>query len=410
MDQVVVIVGAGQAGGQAAASLRAEGFAGRIVLVGAEPTLPYQRPPLSKGFLAGALSLDRLLLKPPAFYTQGGIEARLGVDVVAIDSAARQLRLSDGGNLAYHQLLLATGGRPRLLTCAGAELPQVHYLRTIADVEALRPHFQPGARLTVIGAGYIGLEVAAVAVQHGLAVTVLEAAPTVLGRVACAEVAGFFKWVHEQAGVVIHCGAQVNRILAHDSMAHGNEVEVITDTGASVAADLVVAGIGLLPNVELAEAAGIACANGIIVDQDGRTSMPNIFAAGDCASQLSRIYDCRMRLESVNNAIEQAKTAAAAMCGKSKPFTQTPWFWSDQYDLKLQTAGISRGYDEIVVRGVPASGSFAVFYLQGGRLLAVDAINRPAEFILARTLIPKRAQVSTRRLADDAIAVKELAA
>ncbi|MGK2914898.1 MAG: NAD(P)/FAD-dependent oxidoreductase [Porticoccaceae bacterium] len=403
MSEVIVIAGGGQAAGQAAASLRTEGFTGRIVMVGAEPVLPYQRPPLSKGFLAGTLTLDRLLLKPEAFYEQAAVEPVLGVSVTTVDVGSRRIRLSDDRDLAYDQLLLATGGRPRPLSRPGAEHPRVHYLRTIADVDGLRPHFNPGARLTIIGAGYIGLEVAAVAAQHGLAVSVVEAAPTVLGRVTCPEVARFFQWVHEQAGVNIRCGAQVVRI---DDDSTG--MRVVTDIGEPIVADLVVAGIGLLPNVELAASAGIACDNGIVVDQNCRTSAPEIFAAGDCANQPNPIYDCWMRLESVNNAIEQAKTAAAAMCGKSKPFAQAPWFWSDQYDFKLQTAGISRGYDEIAVRGNPDSGSFAVFYLLQGRLLAVDAINRPAEFILARTLIPKRAVLSAARLSDDQVPVKEL--
>lgn len=401
----VVIVGGGQAGGQAAVSLRSEGFTGRIVMVGAEPVLPYQRPPLSKGFLAGALTVDRLLLKPEAFYPQAAVEPLLGVSVIAVDAGSRQLRLSDGGDLGYDQLLLATGGRPRPLTCPGAEHPRIHYIRTIADIDAMRPGFNPGARLTIIGAGYIGLEVAAVAARHGLAVTVLEAAPMVLGRVACPEVASFFQRTHERAGVDIRCGVQVLAIEGD-----GSQVRVVTNNGVPIAADLVVVGIGLLPNVELAEAAGIACDNGIVVDQDCRTSVTDIFAAGDCANQLSAIYGYRMRLESVNNAIEQAKVVAAAMCGKSKPFLQAPWFWSDQYDLKLQTAGINRGYDQIAVRGDPDSGSFAVFYLAQGRLLAVDAINRPAEFILARTLIPKRTVLSAEKLIDEGVAVKDLAA
>lgn len=406
MSEVAVLVGGGQAAGQAAASLRQEGFAGRIVMVGAERVLPYQRPPLSKEFLAGTLTVDRLLLKPEAFYEQAAVETILGVSAVAIDAELRRLRLSDGRTINYDRLLLATGGRPRLLTCPGAERSPIHYVRTIADVEGLRARFNPGARLTIIGAGYIGLEVAAIAVRHGLAVSVLEAGPTVLGRVTCPEVARFFQWAHQQAGVDIRCGAQVVRIDGGDA----DEARVVTDTGELIAADLVVAGIGLSPNVELAEAAGIACDNGILVDQDCRTSVPGIYAAGDCATQPSPIYGCRMRLESVNNAIEQAKTAAAAMCGKSKPYARAPWFWSDQYDLKLQTAGINRGYDQIVVRGNPDSRSFAVFYLLQGRLLAVDAINRPAEFILARNLVPQRAVLSSARLSDDRVPVKELAA
>ncbi|MBK8131898.1 MAG: oxidoreductase [Gammaproteobacteria bacterium] len=405
MTETVLVLGGGQAGAQAAASLRQEGFGGRILLIGAEPLLPYQRPPLSKAFLAGELPRERLLIKPEAFYRQADIEPMLGVAATALDVQARHLSLDDGRRLAFDRLLLATGGRPRPLDCPGADHSRLHYLRTVADVEHLRRHFHTGARLVIIGAGYIGLEVAAVAARHGLRVTVLEAAPRALARVTSPEVSGFFQRIHAEAGVEIRCNTGVARIDGSADLAR-----VITGDGAGLDADLVLAGIGLLPNVELAQSAGIACDNGILVDELGNTSAAGILAAGDCANHPNAIYGCRFRLESVHNAIEQAKTAAATMAGKHKPYAQVPWFWSDQYDIKLQTAGMNRGYDSVVVRGDPATRYFAVFYLLGERLLAVDAINRPAEFIAARTLIPRRAAVDATRLADDAVPVKDLLA
>lgn len=405
MTETALILGGGQAGAQAATSLRQEGFGGRILLIGAEPLLPYQRPPLSKAFLAGELPRERLLIKPEAFYQQADVEPVLGVAATTLDAQAKRLTLGNGEQLAFDQLLLATGGRPRQLDCPGADHPRLHYLRTVADVDQLRPAFVAGARLVIIGAGYIGLEVAAIAAKHGLRVTVLEAAPRALARVTSPEVSEFFQRIHAEAGVEIRCNTGVARIEGTANLAR-----VITDDGEGLDAELVLVGIGLLPNVELAQAAGIACDNGILVDELGNTSAAGILAAGDCANHPNAIYGCRFRLESVHNAIEQAKTAAATMAGKHKPYAQVPWFWSDQYDIKLQTAGMNRGYDSVVVRGDPATRSFAVFYLQTNRLLAVDAINRPAEFILARTLIPRRGTVDAARLADDAVAVKDLLA
>jgi 3-phenylpropionate/trans-cinnamate dioxygenase ferredoxin reductase subunit len=404
VSETVIIAGAGQAAGQAVASLRQEGFDGRIVLVGAEPVQPYQRPPLSKAFLAGTLPLERLFLKPPAFYEQARVETLLGVAVTELDAAGRQVRLDDGRELAFDHLLLATGGRARRLDCPGADHPRLHYLRTVADVDGIRAALRPGARLVLIGGGYVGLEIAAVAAKLGLAVTVLEAAPTVLARVTCPAVARFFESVHRQAGVTIRCATTVTGIEGDASLAR-----VVTGDGQRIDADLVIAGIGLLPNVELAQAAGLVCDNGIVVDEECRTSAPGIFAAGDCTQHPNAIYDSRLRLESVHNAIEQGKTAAAAICGNARPYRQVPWFWSDQYDLKLQTAGLNRGYDQVVMRGSTDSRSFAAFYLRDGRLLAVDAVNRPVEFMVAKALIANHTVIAPERLADERIAAKDLA-
>ena len=408
MTETVVIIGGGQAGAQAAVSLRQEGFEGRVVLIGDEPVLPYQRPPLSKTYLAGELARERLFIKPAAFYEKVNIEHMLGETVSAIDPSEQLITLASEQTLHYDHLILATGGRVRTMPCPGADHPSVNYLRTLADVEAMQDKFTEGTRLVVIGGGYIGLETAAVAVKHGLKVTLLVARPTPLGRVTSPEVGKFFRDVHRQAGVTLCCNTGVESI--EDDTGDGKVAAVVTDSGYRVLADIVVVGIGLLPNVELAESAGVVCDNGIVVDEYGRTSVDNIYAAGDCANHPNPIYQRRLRLESVQNAVDQGKAVAATICGKDKPYAQVPWFWSDQYDLKLQTAGINSGYDQTIVRGDIASRSFAVFYLLEGRLLAVDAINRPAEFVVARNILSKGLAVSAERLQDESIPAKALAA
>jgi 3-phenylpropionate/trans-cinnamate dioxygenase ferredoxin reductase subunit len=404
MSETAVIIGAGQAGAQTVVSLRREGFDGRIVLIGDEPDLPYQRPPLSKAYLAGEMPKERLFIKPAAFYEKINVECLLGETVVAMDTTAQQLSLESGLKQSYDHLIFATGGRVRRLNCSGANHPAVHYLRTLGDVEAMQSKFAVGTRLAVVGGGYIGLETAAIAAKHGLDVTVLEAQPTLLARVACPEVAGFFQSIHQQAGVSIHCDTLLESIEDEGA----NVAALITNKGQRVLADMVVVGIGLLPNVELAESAGIACDNGITVDEYCRTSVANIYAVGDCTNHPNPFYQRRMRLESVHNAIEQGKTVAASICEKDKPYAQVPWFWSDQYDVKLQTVGINMGYDQTVVRGEPDSRSFAVFYLREGRLLAVDTINSPAEFVAGKNILTKGLDVSVERLKDVTIAAKEL--
>jgi 3-phenylpropionate/trans-cinnamate dioxygenase ferredoxin reductase subunit len=401
----IVIIGAGHAAGQAIASLRADGFKGPIRLLGEEPHIPYQRPPLSKKFLSGELDLDRVLFKPAAFYEQAGVDVRLGTRAVSIDRASHVVTTESGETIPYAKLILATGSRVRRLVIPGSDLGGIHYLRTIADVDAMRADFRPGARLVVVGGGYIGLEVAAVAVKLGLDVTVLEAADRVLARVTAPAVSAFYERVHAEEGVRILTG------LGVDGFAGTGRVDkVLLVGGDEVPADVVVVGVGIVPNVELALDAGLHVEDGIVVDEFCRTSDPDIVAIGDCTRHPNAIYDRSLRLESVHNALEQAKTASATVTGSLKAYAQVPWFWSDQFDLKLQIAGLSQGHDEAVVRGDPDKGrSFAVFYLKDGVLIAVDAVNRPLEFLTAKQLIASHSRIAPERLADESINMKQVA-
>lgn len=400
----VLIIGAGQAGGEAAQRLRAAGFEGDITLCGDEPIPPYQRPPLSKKYLSGELPLDRLFLRPAETYDAENIRTFFGRRAVWIDRTAKRVRFEGAHELPYDALILATGTRPRPLPAPGADLPGVHVLRTAADVDAIRPRFKPGAKMVVIGAGYIGLEAAAVARQTGLEVTVLEAAARPLARVTSPEVAGFFLDAHTAAGVRFMLSAQAAVIKGETSvravgLADGSEIE----------ADLVIVGIGVIPETGLAEKAGLTVQNGIVVDGQGRTDDPSIYAIGDCASRpLAAVGGRMVRLESVHNAIEGAKIVAAAITGKPAPTEDVPWFWSDQYDLKLQIAGLFQGYDSVILRGDPKDRAFAAFYMQEGRLIAVDAVNRPAEYLGGKALIQKGASPDPAKLADPTVPMKAL--
>ena len=405
MPETIVIAGAGHAAGQAAVSLRQGGFPGRIIMIGEEPYLPYQRPPLSKKFLAGELEIQRLHIRQERFYAEHDVDVRLATRVEEIERAQQSVLLSDGSRLSFDRLLLATGSRVRKLDIAGAELKGVHYLRTIDDVRGIQTGFKPGARLIVIGAGYIGLEVAAVAVTQGLKVTVLEVADRVMNRVVAPEVSEFFERVHREEGVDIRCSRDPGGILVGDDAV----TAVKSPDGEELPADLVVIGVGILPAADIAEAAGLACDNGIVVDEFCRTSDANILAIGDCTNHPNPLLRRRLRLESVHNAQEQAKTAAATILNKLQPYAQIPWFWSDQYDLKLQIVGISGEHDKVVLRGDPESRSFAAFYMQGDLLIAVDAINKPREFMLSKKLIANGARIEPEILADTELPFKDLA-
>ena len=402
MVERIVIIGAGQAGAQAIATLRAEGFTGSLTLIGDEGFLPYQRPPLSKAYLAGDFARERLFLKPDAFYAEAACDLRLSVAATAIDRQTKTVRLSDGLQLPYDRLLLTTGARVRKLPIPGAGLPGVYYLRGIADVDALRQHFRTGARLAVVGGGYIGLEVAAVASKHGLKVTVIEAADRVLVRAASPQISAFYEKIHRANGVAFVLGAMAERFEG-DAHAAG----VSTNLGR-VEADFILAGIGIVPNCELAAAAGLACDNGIVVDEYGVTSDPDIFAAGDCTNHPG-FAGVRVRLESVQNAIDQAKHAALAMVGKPSAYREVPWFWSDQYDLKLQIAGLAQPNDTRVLRGNPDSCKFSVFHLRDGVVAAVEAVNAAPDYIVGRRLIAARARIAPERLADISVPAKSLA-
>ncbi len=403
MTETVVIVGAGHGAGQVVASLRMHKFEGRIVLIGDEPYLPYQRPPLSKKFLAGEMPPERLYFKPESFYDDPNIEVRLGVRVASIDRENRCVTTTGGERIGYTSLVLATGSRVRTIPVPGSDLAGIHYLRSIGDVDAIRAGVAEGGKAVIIGAGYIGLEVAAVLKKLELDVTVVEMADRVMSRVVSEQVSAFYQKEHEAQGVTLLLSTGLKAFHGE-----GRVSEVETDDGQMLPADIVIIGVGIAPNTELAEAAGLEVDNGIVVDDRCRTADPAVYAIGDCTSHPSAIYDCRLRLESVHNALEQAKTAAANICGKETHYSQVPWFWSDQYDIKLQIAGLSQGYDQTVLRGSPEDRSFACFYLREGRLIAVDAINAPREFMQSKALIENHAEIPADKLADTDVLLKDM--
>ena len=405
MHQRVVIVGGGQAAVQAIDTLRRKGFTGELVLIGDEAWLPYQRPPLSKKYLAGALERDRLLLRPQHFYESHTVETRLGRRVEEISRREQRLQLDDGSIVAYDALLISTGSRPRPLAAPGADLDGVYFLRTIADVERIRAEWTPGKRLVIVGGGYIGLEVAATARELGLEVTVLEMADRVMNRVVCPQLSAFYEAEHARHGVRILCNSRVRALAAAPGSRRVRAV--VTEDGAEHPADVVVVGCGVLPADDLAVAAGLVCENGVVVDDRCRTSDPMIYAAGDCTSHPSLRYGRRLRLESVDNAFEQGASAALNLLGHETVHDKVPWFWSDQYDLKLIIIGVCQGYDSVVMRGDPATHAFSACYLRGGELIAVDTINSPKDQMAARKLLAARARPNPDRLADPAVPLKD---
>jgi 3-phenylpropionate/trans-cinnamate dioxygenase ferredoxin reductase subunit len=404
MDLGVVVAGAGQAAGEFAFRLRQSGYEKPITLIGEEAHLPYQRPPLSKAFLAGDITSESLLLRPPTSYEKSRIEFIPHTRVEAIERGARSVMLNTGARLGYEKLVIATGGRVRPLTCPGSDLAGLFYLRTIADVEGLRTRLSAGTKVVIIGGGYVGLEVAAIAVKHGLDVTIIEAAPRVLARVAGVEISAFYE-LDAAAGVTIHTGAGVES-LAEGAPGHVGHV-VLAD-GRRFPADFVLAGIGLLPNVELAAACGLHVNNGIWVDEYCRTEDTDILAIGDCSNHPSPFLGRRARLESVPNALEQARVAADTITGKMVPYGAIPWFWSDQYTLKLQAVGVSENYDQVVQRGSMEENAFTMFYLRQGIVIAADSVNRPADFMAAKRVVGQRLRLPAGDLADIARPLKDL--
>lgn len=403
MSEKIVIIGAGQAAIQAVQSLRAEGFSGPITLVGEEAYPPYQRPPLSKAYLLGQLERPRLFLKSDAYYGEAGVDLLLNTTAKAIHRAEKTVELTDGRKLPYDKLLLTTGARVRRLRCPGADLPGIFYLKSIADVDALQAAFLPGKRIAIVGAGYIGLEVAAVGAKSGLQVTVFEAMDRVMARAVSPSMSDFFAAEHARGGVDIRLNTGV------EGFEGDGKVERILAGGKAYDVDLVLVGIGVIANDELARDAGLAATDGIVVDRNAMTSDPAIFAAGDCTRHYGR-EGIELRLECVQNAIDQAKHAALAMTGKPKDYAEVPWFWSDQYDLKLQIAGLARPTDTLVARGDPAARKFSVFHLRDGKVAAVEAVNAPQDYMIGKKLIAEGRAVPAQTLADTSIPMKQIGA
>jgi len=400
----VVIVGAGHAGGSAAALLRASGFEGEILLIGEEPVPPYQRPPLSKAWLKGEVDLDSLLLRPLDYYAENGVELRTGVRVTGIDRATRTVAVSTGARETYDHLILATGSRARRLPIPGADRPELIELRTLADAERLKAALGPGRRLLIVGGGYVGLEAAASARALGADVVLLERLDRVLKRVASEPLSTFFTDRHRAEGVDLRVDVEV---------AGFEDGAVRLADGERLAADAILVGVGALANDDLAREASLECdpagSGGVVVDETARTSDPAIFAIGDVTLRPVPVHDCVLRLESVPNALEQARQAAHAIVGRPQAAPEVPWFWSDQYDLKLQIAGLPLGADRTLLRGDPAAGRFAVFHLHGDRLVCVEAVNAPPEFMAGKQLIQRRTAVDPARLVDPAVSMKAVA-
>ena len=402
----VVIAGAGHAGGSAAAMLRQLGFEGSIVLLGEEPIPPYERPPLSKAWLKGEASAESLALRPAEFYATQKIDLRVSTSVTGIDRAAKTVSLGSGGTVPYDFLILALGARARRLPVPGIELGGVLELRTAADADRLKVALGPGKRLAVVGGGYIGLEAAASARGLGAAVTIIERENRVLARVACQQLSDFFDGYHRAQGVAIELSAGVAALEGYD----GQVTDVRLTDGRLISCDAALIGVGAVSNDEIAQAAGLACDGGIVVDLSARTDDPAIFAIGDCTKRPLPLYGRAMRLESVPNALEQAKQAAAAIYGRPSPPSEVPWFWSDQYDLRLQIAGIPFDTTEIVVRGDVAAGKFALFHLaEDGLVRAVEAVNASTEFMGGRRIIQRGKRLTADRIRDMAVTMQELA-
>ena len=403
MTQNCVIIGASHTAGQLVASLRQFGWDGDITLIGDEPNVPYHHPPLSKDYLSGDKTDEELLIRPVSAYETAKVDLKLGTRVVKINRDDKTVITDKDEIITYDRLVLATGARVRRLPIKGAELPNVFYLRDMADVTAIKAAVQTGRRAVIIGGGYIGLETAASLKKLGLDVTVLEAMPRILQRVTAPELSEFYKRVHSEEGVSI-----VEDTIADKITQDGSALTVADKTGKDYPADFIIIGIGVIPNIELAETAGLECGNGIVVNEFCQSNDDDIYAAGDVTWHYNVKYDRHLRLESVPNATEQAKIVASHICGTPKSYDSLPWFWSDQYDLKLQIAGLSEGYDNLIIRGDrETSRSFAAFYFKGDALLAVDAVNAPREFAMTRMVLSKGKTLDKQKVADETLALKD---
>ena len=396
----MVIIGCGQAGGQAAASLRQEKYEGPITMIGQEPYIPYQRPPLSKQYLSGEQEKEKLNLRQESFYSEKEINLLLGTSVLSVDPLQKELQLDTGETVTYDKLLIASGGRPRKLEVDGHNLKGIHYLRNIDDVDAIKAQMSTSKNMVIVGGGYIGLEVASVAIKKGLTVSVLEMENRILERVTTEEMSAFYNELHSDQGVNILTSTQAKAFKGFET------VERVVCDDQEIPADLVIVGIGILPNTEIAETAGLETNNGIVVDEHCRTSNEHIFAAGDCTNHPNPLLNRRLRLESVPNAMEQGRVAASNMLGGSKSYASMPWFWSDQYEHKLQMVGFSKESDQSIVRGDRTSKSFTVFYLKDNLIIAADSVNNPKEFMASKQLIGKKASIEA--LADTSFELKTL--
>lgn len=402
----IVIVGAGHGGAQAAIALRQNKFEGTILMIGRDSEPPYERPPLSKEYFAREKEFERIYIRPPHFWGDKDIALRLNSTVTAVDPAAHMLTLADGSTVQYGKLIWATGGDPRRLSCPGADLAGVHGVRDRADADAMMAELDAGAQnIVVIGGGYIGLEAAAVMTKLGRKVTLLEALPRVLARVAGEQLSDFYQSEHRTKGVDVRLGAMVESLEGADGTVTGVKLA----DGEVIPADLVVVGIGIIPAVGPLIVAGAAGANGVDVDTFCRTSLPDIYAIGDCAAHANDFAEgAVIRLESVQNANDMANTAAKDIMGDTQPYHALPWFWSNQYDLKLQTAGLSIGHDQTVLRGDPATRSFSVVYLKGGKVIALDCVNAMKDYVQGRKLVEAGAVIPAEQLADAATPLKEM--
>lgn len=402
----VVIVGGGHAGAAAAVALRQEKFAGSVAIIGAEPELPYERPPLSKEYLAGDKPFDRILIRPAAFWEEREVTMLLGTRVDAVDAAATTVRTDDGQVIGYGALIWATGGEPRRLTCDGHHLDGLHSVRTRADVDRLLAELPDTREVVIVGGGYIGLEAAAALTKFGKSVTLVEALDRVLARVAGEPLSRFYEAEHRAHGVRVLLDAAV-ACIEGDARVSG----VRLASGELLRADMVIVGIGIVPAIAPLAAAGAQTGNGVAVDHGCRTTLPQVFAIGDCAAHVNRFADgATIRLESVQNANDQAGVVARAIVGREAAYDAVPWFWSNQYDLKLQTVGLSAGFDQAVVRGNPEDRSFSVIYLRQGRVIAIDAVNAVRDYVQGRALVLAGTRAPVEALADKTVPLKELAA
>lgn len=400
----MVIVGAGHGGAQAAVVVRQQGFAGSVAMIGRENEPPYERPPLSKEYLARDKPFERLYIRLPTFWGERGVEMMLGCEVVSLDPIAHTITTDNGETIGYRDLIWATGGEPRKLDCPGAHLSGIHAVRTRADVDLVMTELESAAHVVVIGGGYIGLEAAAVLTKLGKRVTLVEALPRVLARVAGTALSAFYEAEHRAHGVDLRTGTGV---IALEGETRVTGVRLADET--IIAADMVIVGIGIIPSIAPLIDAGARIDNGVFVDAQCRTSLPNVYAIGDCAAHANDFSEsASIRLESVQNANDQASVAAKTICGIEATYAATPWFWSNQYDLKLQTVGLSAGHDQAIVRGDTATRSFSIVYLKAGRVVALDCVNNVRDYAQGRKLVEARAMITPERLADTGVALKEM--